>query len=172
LKLFRDAKGWQLFLVLIGYAIGVKTLTAQSTYPVAASVLAIVVFWALYAGWLWAIASEANRRLDPSLQKSPKWMIIGLAYAVLYMFGGMIFLSRTADTGQGIPGFIFPLHVLAMFGIFYAMAFTAKRLITLERQQEVTFFDYSGAFFLFWFFPIGVWIIQPRVNKLLGSNDA
>jgi len=43
------------------------------------------------------------------------------------------------------------------------------RLVTLERRQPVTFFDYSGPFFLFWFFPIGVWFIQPRVNKLLGT---
>ena len=64
-----------------------------------------------------------------------------------------------------------PMHLLAMLGIFYALVFTANRLTTLERKQQVSFFDYSGPFFLLWFFPIGIWFIQPRVNKLLG-NDA
>jgi hypothetical protein len=30
----------------------------------------------------------------------------------------------------------------------------------------VSFYDFSGPFFLLWFFPIGIWIIQPRINRL------
>jgi len=156
-----DAKAWQLFLVLIGAAFGVHAVPLFG--------LSTVLVMACWFAWLWAIASEANRRLDLSLRKSTRWMGIGLAYAWVYICAALMLLPFLDDAADTIPGWIVPLHLLGMLGIFYAMAFAAKRLVTLERRQPVTFFDYSGPFFLFWFFPIGVWFIQPRVNKLLGT---
>jgi len=67
-------------------------------------------------------------------------------------------------------GLTAPLHLLAMFSIFYVMAFAARNLIMAERQSPVTFYDYSGPFFLLWFFPVGVWIVQPRVNRLVSAQ--
>jgi hypothetical protein len=95
-------------------------------------------------------------------------VIIGLAYAALYFSGAMILLPSSGE--DPIPGVIVPLHLLAMFAIVYSMGFAARRLVTLERQQPARFSDYRTTFFLFWFFPIGVWIIQPRVNRLLGTR--
>jgi hypothetical protein len=37
-------------------------------------------------------------------------------------------------------------------------------------QKPVTFSDFAGEFFLIWFFPVGIWIIQPRINKLFDTN--
>lgn len=172
MKLFLNAKGWQLFLVLFGTMLGAPMVTSALSDSVSAIAVSTLIFMVLYVGWLYAIASEANKKVDPPLKKSTKWMIIGLAYAAIYIAGALIFLPRQMGTGQGMPGFIVPMHLLAMFAMFYALLFTAKRLVTLERKQEVTFFEYSGPFFLLWFFPIGVWFIQPRVNKLLGTNNA
>ena len=64
------------------------------------------------------------------------------------------------------------MHLLAMAAIFYALGFTSKQLVKLEQRENVSFFNYSGPFFLFWFFPIGIWFIQPKVNKLLGQENA
>ena len=33
-------------------------------------------------------------------------------------------------------------------------------------RRADSFYDYAGAFFLLWFFPLGIWILQPRVNAL------
>jgi hypothetical protein len=30
--------------------------------------------------------------------------------------------------------------------------------------------DYIGEFFLFWFFPIGIWFIQPRINNIVSKD--
>jgi hypothetical protein len=35
----------------------------------------------------------------------------------------------------------------------------------------VKFKDFVGEFFLVWFFPIGVWILQPTINKLEDGMD-
>jgi hypothetical protein len=57
-----------------------------------------------------------------------------------------------------------------MFFIFYSLYFIAKELKSVELQKPVTFSDFAGEFFLLWFFPIGIWIIQPRINKIFESK--
>ena len=47
------------------------------------------------------------------------------------------------------------------------MYFVAKTLKTVELQKEVLFSDFAGEFFIVWFFPIGIWIIQPKINKII-----
>jgi hypothetical protein len=46
----------------------------------------------------------------------------------------------------------------------------AKNLVKAETGKRVTFYDYAGPFFLLWFFPIGVWFIQPRINQLYAEK--
>ena len=58
-------------------------------------------------------------------------------------------------------------HILSMFGIFYSLYFVAKTFKTVELQREVTFSDFAGEFFMIWFFPIGIWVIQPKINKMI-----
>lgn len=66
---------------------------------------------------------------------------------------------------------IVPLHLFSMFCIFYCLYFVAKTIKTAELQRETAFSDFVGEFFLIWFFPIGIWFIQPRVNQLAERND-
>ena len=53
-----------------------------------------------------------------------------------------------------------------MFSLVYIFYFVSKSLVSAERNAPVAFSNYAGALFLIWFFPIGIWIIQPRINWL------
>ena len=61
---------------------------------------------------------------------------------------------------------IIPCHLLAIFAILYSFYVLAKLLKTAEKQRESDFEDFIAEFFFFWIFPIGIWFIQPRINKL------
>ena len=76
------------------------------------------------------------------------------------------------NPGSIFTGFavIFPLHIFSMFCIFYCLYFVAKTIKTIELQRQVTFSDFAGEFFLIWFFFIGVWILQPRINKMIADD--
>ena len=89
MRLLLDAKAWQLFLVLIGAAIGMHAVPLFG--------LSTVLVMACWFAWLWAIASEANRRLDLSLRKSTRWMGIGLAYAWVYICAALMLLPFLDD---------------------------------------------------------------------------
>ena len=66
-----------------------------------------------------------------------------------------------------VIGIILSLHLVAMICIFYCFYFAAKIIKTVELQKEVGFKDFVGEFFLTWYFPIGVWFLQPKINKMI-----
>ena len=63
-----------------------------------------------------------------------------------------------------------PLHFAAMICTFYAMIIAAKALKSTELNKKATVSDFLGEFFLIWFFPIGIWILQPRIHKLINNE--
>jgi len=64
-----------------------------------------------------------------------------------------------------------PMHILSMIGIFYSIWFSARQYFALQREREVDTTRFSNIFFLMWVFPLGIWIIQPGVNRLFDKLD-
>ena len=174
MSIYLKAKHWQLFIVLVGSMFLAQAMMAKSIMngdlpnPL---VMAIPTFFVaiVFFGWLWSVASACSKALPPELTSSTKPMQFCLVYTLVYLFiSGSFFFGA----GGQLKGYIVVMHLLAMVSIFYALGFTAKQLAKLERGQNVSFFSYSGPFFLFWFFPVGIWFIQPKVNQLLGGSNA
>jgi hypothetical protein len=46
-----------------------------------------------------------------------------------------------------------------------------KTLATLELKREVTFGDYFVNLLLMLFIFVGVWILQPKIARLIVDND-
>ena len=63
--------------------------------------------------------------------------------------------------------YLIPFHLLAVYGMLYVLYFVSKSLVVAEEKQILRFDRYLGTLFLFWFFPIGIWFVQPRVRKIL-----
>lgn len=166
LRIFIKAKHWQLFIVLMGLmmlpmffpklALNVKFFFATST------------LWAmLLFGWVISVGVYANSKLPDNLKKTPYIALGGLLYAVLYMAVFASLLSSKPDAMNAI----LPFHLIAMAFIFYSLGYSAARLASLEKGEKPAFGDYLGYIFMFWFFPIGVWGIQPKVNQLLNEHQ-
>ena len=51
------------------------------------------------------------------------------------------------------------------------MFFPGKTLKTLELGKEATFGQYFSYFLLMIFWPIGIWFIQPKLNKIIKAAD-
>jgi hypothetical protein len=73
--------------------------------------------------------------------------------------------GQSNDKGAAVGLFVF-VHLLSMVCIFLGLRFAAKTMKSVELGRMAKFGDYAGEFFLIWFSPIGVWFLQPRLNKL------
>jgi hypothetical protein len=74
--------------------------------------------------------------------------------------------SGQGNTMGAAVGLIIFLHLFSMVCIILGLRFAAKTMKSVELGRMVKFGDYAGEFFLIWFSPIGVWVLQPRLNKL------
>jgi hypothetical protein len=123
-----------------------------------------VFFLAIFLGipiyfWLLAIGTKLkNENYKPSYLTKIIFKISIFYPIIYYVFAIFNFIIN--------GGFISPLHYAAMFSTFLAMLFTAKMLKSAELKKEAVISDYLGDFFLIWFYPIGIWIIQPRIHRL------
>jgi len=143
-------------------------------------VLMILLIGTIY-GWFWSIAIGLQDKVPLHVKMKTKkfkiFFFIPLAYLLAISIGmgiAMTGLLGTIKAGSqpdialfgGMVALIVPLHVFSVFCIFYCLYFVAKTFKTVERQRETTFSDFAGEFFMIWFYPIGIWIIQPKVNKM------
>lgn len=191
---FLRAKHWQLFLLSFGIPFILQlflvfdVVTSITSHADPTFMLAyfkffpilLVVFIGTLFGWFWAVG-VGLQKMVPSVIKMKVttfkvFFFIPLAYLLLIAIGmGMLFsnnfFGNITSSNNPAPFFIgfaviFPLHIFSMFCIFYCLYFSARTIKTIELQRPVTFSDFAGEFFLIWFFFIGVWIIQPRINKM------
>jgi hypothetical protein len=93
-----------------------------------------------------------------------------MSFVAFSLFPSLELVPDEQTEVQPFPTWIFPLHLTSMVGMFYGLWFTAKQFTTYQHGRDVSFLEYSGPFFLFWFSPIGVWFLQPKVNQLPDRN--
>ncbi len=161
-------------------AVVMSTLFTGSPAPWALVGLLFVTFLTLglLLAWLYALGSHLYRRLPAtavmSLTRFRIAVVLPVAYVfLLLLYGGNVFRGGAPDSVNG--GFIalfVLLHLSSMACLFYCLYFTAKALKTVERNAPVPVSEYLGEFFLLWFFPVGIWMLQPRVNHLFAATPS
>ena len=112
-------------------------------------------------GWYWSIGTFLSLRVPSALRLEPGFFRFALVYPAIYV---LFFMWVFKTLNAVLLSLILPLHFLAMFCLFYVLYFVSKSLVLAETCKPASFNDYAGPFFLIWFFPIGIWFIQPRIN--------
>ena len=192
---FLKAKHWQLFvlifgvpfvfqLTMMGYVIAEVVINSQTDprilfeYMNYLPWLALIPFGILF-GWFWSIAINLQKKIPSDVTMKVKKFKLFFFIPVVYILLFVVFISfilmetimTVPDPSIGLIGpllvLIIPLHLFSMFCILYTFYFIAKTIKTVELQRDVVFNDFIAEFFLLWFYPIGIWILQPKINKMV-----
>jgi len=144
--------------------------------------------------WFWSMAIGLQKKLPQGTTMKTglfkAFFIIPIVYGALYLFGVVTFFGSIeniedlenldklgqigdAQIGLLIVGFMLfiVLSLFVTFCSFYQFWFIAKTIKSAELQRDVKFSEFVGEFFLVWFYPIGVWILQPTINKLVAEDN-
>ena len=189
---FLTLKHWQLFVLLVGVPLIVEFIMFGFVFShrdprffLYFFPFLMILSLGLFFSWFYTLGANLFKRLPETAKMNLTKFKIFLFIPVVYILFFMVFMfgmfSNISSGGQPGPvrgeqpgliifAVIFPLHLFCMFCMFYCLYFNAKALKTVELQKPVTFSDFAGEFFLLWFFPIGVWIVQPRINKLFDTG--
>lgn len=187
IKRFLKAKHWQLFLLIIVIPIVFQIISMlglflnldfQNPDPhfmlnyMQIFPLQMIFLMAVLFGWQWSMAVGLQQYIPEEIRLKTVLFKLFLFFPIGYFFlfiGFFSFSISNLDTAPNFLAFAFimPLHLFAMFCMLYNMYFIAKTFKTAELQRKVSFSDFAGEFFLIWFYFIGIWIVQPKVNKII-----
>lgn len=166
--LFLRSKSWQLFLLFclpIIILLAIKPMAKESMNIVQ---LLSLPFTIIYFLWIWTLGTELNKNVEKSIRTSAILFKTSMLFLFFYILGMLLIGFSEINISD-----IFPLlkvvHYPAIFCIFYIYYFVSKNLITVEKSKKAVFSEFTGHIFLLWFFPVGIWIIQPRVNKIFAK---
>jgi len=167
---FVKIKHWQLFLLVILPVLLPTFIGIQTPYYFISFAVTMIFFIVVLCGWLYSMGVMLHPKLPSdvklNVRKFKAFLLIAVAYMILVsvmMLGVATGIVKPQGVMPALFLIIIPLHLFSMFAMFYSLYFVAKELTASEKQAPA---DFVGEFFLLWFFPIGVWIIQPRVNRL------
>ncbi|MBN9296553.1 MAG: hypothetical protein J0I41_06050 [Filimonas sp.] len=97
----------------------------------------------------------------------------------IYFLGLLMYavFDKQSGSNQRTPPeelFLFAVGLGCFFCIYcilYSFYFIAKCLKSIQYKRIASFKEYAGLFFLFWVLPVGIWILQPKINKIFSEDE-
>ena len=164
---FLAARHWQVFLLL--FLTPYIAIVTEITFPQLkyVGIALMVLNGVCMLMWYRSMGRFLASVVEPSLRGNTLSVDLASVYPLVY---GVVFIWVTLHNWEVSTAIIVPFHLLAMACILYLFLFVAKNLAQVETRKPASFADYAGSFLLLWFFPIGVWIIQPKINALYAKT--
>nr|WP_298992836.1 hypothetical protein [uncultured Polaribacter sp.] len=159
MKSLLTVKPWIIFISLFILAIFAETIFGHILF-----ILWIILFtyWTLKVGENLYYKLE-NRSILNLKRFKIQIAFVVIYYAIILVFGGYEITDENINSYGFKAWIIIPLHLILMFFIFHTIYFLSKCIVELRKKNEKVLLYMLG----FWFFPIGIWIIQPRIIELI-----
>ena len=158
------AKHWQVFL---GWVLlyGFYSLIDPAAYPTLYSAARVLLYVA-YFGWFLVLERTLKTYLRPGLPFSSGLFTVCVLFLIVAIGTG----AFAGPNPSGRPGqsitlegvIVFPF----LFAFFYLPYHIGKLLAIVENPKAMTFSRHFGETVLFLFYPLGIWLLQPRINEL------
>ncbi len=176
-------KNWKLFLLLFlipwlaSYGLDLSS-TGIGIDSVIFEILGMTINLSclVFLIWFWVVALELKKHLPEEIYFNHKFfrsamLVLGLilpAYGIIEALAPQMILENNSTKYLfNIFGFYVNTHDSLTFICYtYVCHYLSRALATAEKQKNSTLIEHLGTFILLFILPIGIWFIQPRINKL------
>lgn len=178
IRIFLRAKHWQIFILLWGtYLAGQITLIfiiplGPVAEPKKVGIIAEAImlpFFVFFMGWIWSLGSYLYSISEWRLNLNFYVFRFAVCFSALFLLSGIPFLL--SSTEWELEFIAIPVALFSMCCLLYSILFVAKTLTAVENREAVTSNEHAKYFILVFAFVIGIWIIQPKINRLCAQNS-
>lgn len=184
---FLSAPHWQLFVLSFGlpflaqligtgtslyYLSTLPDTVAQPEWPRYLSSAGSLLIASVLYGWMWSVGAGLQANMPREFRKSVIGfgVVLGLLATVcvasLFFPSEVPLLDGNTRTFTVLFWTLLPLLAVWMGAHLYGASYVADIIITAEEEREPTTHELIRLSLLVWLFPVGVWTVQPRVNRL------
>jgi uncharacterized membrane protein len=171
MKFILKFKHWVLFLLI---AIPRSWSSPSSFNEIVHSISTII-----FAIWIYAIGVYGQEKIESlGIQKKNLGFFIFNVVAIPILHF-VLFAILPVNVSEEMPvkfdwflvGSIVVL-IYIIFAIFHTVSFACKTLSTIELRREAMFKDYYLTLILFGILLGGIWVLQPKITKLIIDDEA
>ncbi len=163
-------KHWQLFILIV--------LTGAWTSPSPLKEIINSIAVITFLIWIYAIGIYGQEKLEslkiPTLN-TKLFKINIILFPILLIITFLLPPEQTTENTQAEFNtqtiLLIPITLYMFFAFFQTIVFSCKTLTMIELKREVKFSDYLMNLILIAFLMIGIWILQPKITKLLVENE-
>jgi hypothetical protein len=158
--LFRP-RAWLMFAVFI------SLLTIRDLFV--AADLSNLFSEAMVVGWLGALGIRLKRHLPGDSVN--RFQVFQWCLVLISILGVVLHFMPDRYSLMQPTLIVLLLVLVSLFITSFIMivASVSRWMKLLEKGDPIFFSDYLGTMILFFFFPVGIWIIQPRI-RTIGSK--
>jgi hypothetical protein len=178
MKLLLQLKHWQIFLISWAPLTGV--LVILFTVPDLISAYFPIIFGAFLIGlsmsfaWIWTIVKQM-KKLVPSVTITLFKIAFWIAFTYIWFIIGSLFFNFFIRKVQSFNIEIeMMLHgvfaILSICCIFYGLFFIGLLIKSAELGKKASFKEHLFASVAMLFPPIGLWIVQPKLNAIVRAS--
>jgi hypothetical protein len=154
-----EAKNYKIFLSLTIPLLLVSFIPNFDSNVYLIKVLFVIL---AFVAWIFVLGRALNLCIPVRYRLNEMFQIVNLFVFTVLFVPIMIFL----DYKIIFYGFARIIPLLIIFNVMYLFYFTSKALVTAEVGRRVLLKDHILELLLLMIGYLGVWIIQPRINKL------
>jgi hypothetical protein len=172
MKIFLVGKHWQIFIVIMGPLIVFKTVSllinARLDFHFKyAPYFGVLATSALFL-WLWTIVNTS--RNTGLVLKSYKYSLFNFSVVYIWIYITVVMALITQEIIPFFGSATRPFDIIFCIAALYCFGFTAQLIKSVELNRPANVDEYLRYFFLLYFYPIGMWIIQPKINAMFMSD--
>ena len=159
-------KHWQLFLLI--------PIAAAWTSPSPLKEIINSISLITFTIWVYAVCIYGQEKIIELGLPTLNLRLFKINIIVLPILIILIYIfAPDKPSGELNPLTIFLILICFyfIFSFFQVVILASKTLVTLELKREVTFNDYFSTFLLMLFSIVGVWILQPKITRLIANNN-
>ena len=165
MKAVLKAKHWQIFLILMLLSfIGNISIGDSSILQTIFDTLFLIVI----VSFPLVIGNELYEYVPENLKLNYNFFLINGVVVLLIVGAALVFGDGQHYEFSGLAALPF---YYVIFAYLYVYAFPVKELKSIELGREAKLGEYAGDMVLMLIWPIGIWFIQPRINKVVNERD-
>ncbi|KAA3436366.1 hypothetical protein [Rufibacter hautae] len=164
MEILLRAKNWQIFILLfIGMALSNTVIENDPTITLILNLAGVLAYF-IYP---FILGYSLQDFLPKKVELNNTFFLINSFVWIGGYLATSIISDRQGMTFNGLAALPF---FYIMFAFLYSQAFPAKTLKSIEMKTEASLGDYFGDFMLILFLPIGIWFLQPRINRVIEKD--
>jgi hypothetical protein len=157
-------KAWVLFVLMFIPGIISSIISEPGVYS-QLDIIANLICAIVYFLWLWAIISLA--KLSTGEETSVFLRVCFLGTTLVFVGYNLCLILGLSIIGS----YREPISIVALVLWIYCLFMIAKNLKSAELHRSPRIGEYLVDFLMMLIFPIGVWILQPRLNRMQRDGD-